>query len=438
MKAQLIGLLSAVMLAACASQTEQQQAAQMNKQVCDLPYTTYQATVTGHCQVPKAVLPQDIERDEMVLEMRPYEQIPEVFFYNKGLKYAAVTQEQPAPLVFSIAGTGGSYDGSKMRNLEKGFYQQGYHVISLSSPTFSNFIVNASTGEDHFPGFLEKDAEILYEVLEKTLAQVKAEKEIEVTEFYLTGYSLGGAHSAYLAKLDQERKQFNFKKVLLVNPPVSLYNSVSVLDGYLDIDDGDVAKRDRLNATFENIIDRFSDAYASMESASFTQDSIYQLFGQSNLTEDELKLLIGTSFRMSSAEMIYAIDTTFNYGAVIYKDHEISKYENNFHSFVRASRKGFLNYFDRAIVAHYTKEDPNLTRDELIERLSLKAIEDFLVQADNVSVVTNADDIILADGEVEYLQSVFKDRAKIFPQGGHCGNMDRKDFVAYINKYFAK
>ena len=48
----------------------------------------------------------------------------------------------------------------------------------------------------------------------------------------------------------------------------------------------------------------------------------------------------------------------------------------------------------------------------------------------------NADDIILADGELDYLVGVFGARAKIYPDGGHCGNMAHRDNVAFMVDYF--
>ncbi len=50
----------------------------------------------------------------------------------------------------------------------------------------------------------------------------------------MAGYSLGGAQSAFVAKLDEKENQFNFKKVLMINPPVSLFNSVVILDELLE------------------------------------------------------------------------------------------------------------------------------------------------------------------------------------------------------------
>jgi hypothetical protein len=42
----------------------------------------------------------------------------------------------------------------------------------------------------------------------------------------------------------------------------------------------------------------------------------------------------------------------------------------------------------------------------------------------------------MAAGEIDYLQTVFKDRAKVYPTGGHCGNMDYKENVAYMLDFF--
>jgi len=51
-------------------------------------------------------------------------------------------------------------------------------------------------------------------------------------------------------------------------------------------------------------------------------------------------------------------------------------------------------------------------------------------------MVTNENDFILASGEIDYLRQVFQDRGKFYPKGGHCGNMDYKDNVAYMIDYF--
>ena len=425
---RILSVLLIIMLAACSSKQDE---VVVSKPVCDLAYSSYQATVTGYCQEVAADLPESLDIINKSITIKPLDEISEVFWFNKKMKYSLIKQEASAPLIFIIAGTGASYDSVKMLSLQKSFFQQGYHVISLSSPTFANFIVN-SPNTRYMPGDLAHDAEYLYQVMNLVWTQVQAQDAVEALSFSLTGYSLGGAHSAFISLLDEEKQAFNFEKVLLINPPVSLYNSVSILDKYFDLGDN----RQAAVAMFDDIFSRFSIVYAAQRSSRFDQGSIFSLFKNVALTEAELKLLIGASFRISSSDMIFAIDVSFNTGAITYKNHRISKLESLTHSLQRASDITFGDYFDRAMLPRAQREDASITKADLIERYSLHAIEDYLTASDKIYLVTNQDDIILQAGEVEYLQSIFTDRAKIFPRGGHCGNLDRLSFVEYLQTTF--
>ncbi|AZQ85676.1 alpha/beta hydrolase [Colwellia sp. Arc7-635] len=417
-----------IILTACTSKQEE---VVIVKAVCDLDYSSYQATVTGYCQEPAADLPESLDVINKSITIKPLDEIPEIFWFNKKMKYSLVKQEESAPVIFIIAGTGASYDSANMVSLQKSFYQQGYHVISLSSPTYANFIVN-STNTTYMPGDLAHDAEDLYKVMKLVWAQVQTQDEVEATSFAITGYSLGGAHSAFISLLDEEKQAFNFEKVLLINPPVSLYNSVTILDEYFDLRNN----RPAAVAMFDRIFERFSNGYAAQKSSRFEQGTIFSLFKDAKLTEAELKLLIGASFRMSSSDMIFALDASFNAGAITYKNHKIGKFESLTHSMQRASDVTFGDYFDRAMLPRAQRLDATTTKADLIYRYSLHAIEDYLKTSDKIYLVTNKDDIILKAGEVDYLESIFTDRAKIFPRGGHCGNLNRESFVDYLQVIF--
>ena len=78
-----------------------------------------------------------------------------------------------------------------------------------------------------------------------------------------------------------------------------------------------------------------------------------------------------------------------------------------------------------------------MTRARLIEVLSLRNIEPYLKSAEKIGLMHNEDDIILKPGEIEYLEGLFGARAKIFPTGGHCGNMNHQDAVEFMVKFFA-
>jgi hypothetical protein len=89
-------------------------------------------------------------------------------------------------------------------------------------------------------------------------------------------------------------------------------------------------------------------------------------------------------------------------------------------------------------VPFYRELDPGSSRESLIRESSLESIESYLRGADKIGVMHNADDIILAPGEIDFFRQVFGNRAKIYPHGGHCGNMAYRDNVTYLVDYFKK
>ncbi len=226
------------------------------------------------------------------------------------MRYSLVSQEKPAPLIFVIAGTGAGYNSEKMQVLQRAFFQAGFHVLSLSSPTHPDFIVSASrTG---IPGHLLEDSQDLYRVMR--LAWLDIQHEIEVTEFYLTGYSLGAAQAAFVSQLDGEQDDFHFTKVLLINPPVSLYSSTSILDDMLanNIPGG----TDKFPDFFDKVFHAFSEEYRHGEFVSFSGDFLYSAYKHRQPSDELLAALIGTSFRLSSANMIFTSDVLTNSGYI--------------------------------------------------------------------------------------------------------------------------
>ena len=53
-----------------------------------------------------------------------------------------------------------------------------------------------------------------------------------------------------------------------------------------------------------------------------------------------------------------------------------------------------------------------------------------------LGLITTRDDIILAPGELGWLQKVFGPRATVLDTGGHCGNYQRRDFVDALTRFF--
>lgn len=382
------------------------------------------ATVVGTPVEFEAQLPKKIPFKQRRITIFPDRVTPDVFFYGGDLLYSRALQKQEAPLIFLIAGTGASHNGGKNRNMAKAFYQAGFHVVSISSPTFNNFVTAASaTG---VVGHAEKDAEDIYRVFEMIWAEL--EDDIDVTSFNVTGYSLGGFNAAYVAKLDEERKSFNFEHVLLINPPVSIYNSISLLDRMTQNIPGGVNNFDKF---FNDLVKAYTEVYKESTDA-VGDDFLYKAYQALGLKDEQLAALIGTSFRISSASLVFTSDVVADYGYIKPKGLELDRYSSLTPYNEVASRLGFTDYYHEFFYPYYKAEDPDKTRDEFIAAISLTEIADYLGSTEKITVMHNADDIILEPGEINFFAEVFGDRATIYPAGGHCGNMNYRDNVAHM------
>ena len=277
----------------------------------------FMATVVGTPPAYRAELPEDIPIKRRSITIFDRE-VPDPLFFDRELRYFEVLQKKPAPLVFLIAGTGASYSGGKNTNMARAFYNAGFHVVSISSPTFMNFIVAAS--ETGVPGHAYRDAEDLYRVMEKIWDGLKS--KIEVTDFYVTGYSLGGFNTAFVTYLDESRKTFNFRKALLINPPVRLYSSISLLDRMLENIPGGM---DNFPRFYNRLVEQIGRVYTRAERIDLNDEFIYKAFEAVDPDTEELAALIGVSFRISSANMAFTSDLMTNFGYIKPKNERFTR-----------------------------------------------------------------------------------------------------------------
>ncbi len=281
------------------------------------------------------------------------------------------------------------------------------------------------------PGEQRRDAEDIYAVMQKIWAEIGP--KMQVTSFNLTGYSLGGTNAAFVAKLDEDRQVFNFKKVLLLNPSVHLYNSISKLDRFIENIPGGV---DNFNRMFNGIVKQLGAVYNKSTTVSFSPDLVFEAFKENPPSNEELAALIGISFRLSSSALVFTSDVMTNYG-FIKPANVILTRNTKLDDYVQTSlRVGFTDYFHEYAWPYFQKTTTAKTRAEFAQLQSLTSIQDYLISARKIGVLDNRDDIILVPGEIEFLTNTFDTRAKLFPAGGHLGNLEERDVAAYIVDYF--
>jgi hypothetical protein len=306
---------------------------------------SFKATVVGTPEKFQKIFPEiPVKMDR--LTVFPDRKVPDYLWYESELRYSHAFQKYAAPLIFLIAGTGGSYNGGKNKAMGEAFYAAGYHVVSISSPTLPNFIVSASsTG---VAGHAVHDAEDLYRVME--LIWDKFKDDIEVTDFYVTGYSLGGFNTAFVTWLDEQRKVFNFKRALLINPPVKLYNSISMLDRMLENIPGGA---DNFPAFYNKMVQAFGKVYTRADRLEFGEDFLYAVFQELQPRDEELASLIGLSFRFSSAHLAFTSDLMVDYGYVKPKNVTLGRNSAPGDYGKVAMRLGFTDYFHQFFYPYY-------------------------------------------------------------------------------------
>jgi pimeloyl-ACP methyl ester carboxylesterase len=254
-----------------------------------------------------------------------------------------------------------------------------------------------------------------------------------VSEFALTGYSLGGIQAAFVSMHDEEKKAFDFKKVMLINPPANLFNSVSILDRLLteNIPGG----LQNFNAWFQQVLANVASLSREMEYKGLSGEFLYKAYKLQPPKEENLKALIGLAFRMDSANMAFTADVMNGGGFIVPTKTRLNNSTNLTPYAMVAYRTSFVDYFHEYFYPYFRQKEPGLTEEALIDRLSLRSIEPYLRSAEKIGLVGNEDDVILAPGEIEFLADVFGPRAKIFPTGGHMGNVMHPDFVRFMTDF---
>ena len=390
---------------------------------------SYEATILG---TPAPLMPLfegRMQTRQLVLEVISKRRKPPVFFYDKGLRCTLAYQKQKAPLVFLIAGAGAGDRAVKLASMMRALYQAGFHVITLPSPTHANFIVSAS--QSGIPGDLAEDSADLYHAMEAAWQRVRG--DIEVSSFHLGGYSLGAAQAAFVAKLDEERRVFNFRKVLLVNPPVSVYSSATRIEELMKQIPGGPKKQ---GIFFNRMLSKFGEFYRYGNFVAINDEFLYAIYSEKLFSQKETAGLIGLTYRINLAGMIFASDVMTNSGYVVPKNRVLKSTDPLSDYFQVSTHLSFFDYFNEYFYPHFRKLRPGLTKEALIESQSLRSIEGYLKSSTKFAVMANENDFILTAAELDYLRLIFGARAKIYPRGGHLGNLEYVDNMAYMVAFF--
>ena len=389
----------------------------------------YSATIIGSATMMTPGVSENIPLKVYEIQIKDKKEIPDVFWYASKFKFSFSKQKnKKAPLIFVLAGTGSDYSAIRVKFMQRIFHDAGYHTIAISSQMSQQFMISASTNA--IPGMLIRDNEDIYKAMK--LAYNKIKDQVDVTDFYIMGYSLGGTNAAVLSYIDEKEKAFNFKKVFMVNPPVELYDSAVKLDKYLDdYTGGKSAGIERLlNTTLARVKGGLTSEYANIGA-----DTIYEIVKGDILSDTEKKAYIGLAFRLTSTDLNFISDFITKSHIYTKNPEKVNKFTNMKEYFKAVNFATFEDYVNKIGFPYYKKYNKDFTIEDLKREASLRVIEDYLRTSPKIAAVTNADELILNEKDINYLKDVFKDRLIIYPKGGHCGNMFYKENVDVMLKF---
>ena len=389
----------------------------------------YSATIIGSATMMTPGVSENIPLKVYEIQIKDKKEIPDVFWYASKFKFSFSKQKnKKAPLIFVLAGTGSDYSAIRVKFMQRIFHDAGYHTIAISSQMSQQFMISASTNA--IPGMLIRDNEDIYKAMK--LAYNKIKDQVDVTDFYIMGYSLGGTNAAVLSYIDEKEKAFNFKRVFMVNPPVELYDSAVKLDKYLDDYTGGKTEgiEKLLNTTLYRLKGGLTNEYANIGA-----DTIYNIVKGDILSDAEKKAYIGLAFRLTSNDLNFISDFITKSHVYTKNPDKVNKYTNMKEYFKAVNFATFEDYVNKVGFPYYKKYNKDFSIEDLKREASLRVIEDYLRTSPKIAAVTNADELILNEKDINYLKDVFKDRLIIYPKGGHCGNMFYKENVDVMVKF---
>ena len=389
----------------------------------------YSATIIGSATMMTPGISENIPLKVYSIQIKDKKDIPDVFWYASKFKFSFSKQKnKKAPLIFVLAGTGSDYSTTRVQFMQRIFHSAGYHTIAISSQMSQQFMISASSNS--VPGLLLEDNKDIYKAMK--LAYNKIKDQIEVTDFYIMGYSLGGSNAAVLSYIDEKEKVFNFKRVFMVNPPVELYDSAVKLDKFLDDYTGGKTAgiENLLNTTLARVKGGLTSEYANIGA-----DTIYEIVKGDILSEAEKKAYIGLAFRLTSTDLNFISDFITKSHIYTKNPEKVDKFTNMKEYFKAVNFATFEDYVNKIGFPYYKKYNKDFTIEDLKREASLRVIEDYLRTSPKIAAVTNADELILNEKDIDYLKDIFKDRLIIYPKGGHCGNMFYKENVDVMVKF---
>ena len=382
------------------------------------------ATVYGTPPQDIAPLPARVPLEEINIALPWARPLPPVLWFDRRLRVWFSAQRGPAPLAIVISGTGADGNTTNISLLRAALYGAGYHVLTIPSPTFPGFIAAASsTG---VAGDLEQDSRDVYAVARELVRRLRP--KVRMTEVDILGYSLGGAHAAVVKWLDASQHELDIRRAVMINPPVSLFDSMERLDRLFasSIGEGD----EGFDQLYRRVYVRLANYYRATDQVRVEDTNLMGAAAAVLRTDADFSAAIALTFRIALVNVFYTGDLYAGTGVISDPRHPPQPGDATEAVFRELLGKDFSHYFDQVFAPYYLARRPGVTREALYASSRLDLIGAALQADPDYYAQTNADDLILDQGELEWLRARLGSRIVVYPHGGHLGNLGDRRQIA--------
>ncbi len=330
---------------------------------------------------------------------------------GKKVPYSLWLQESAAPIVYILPGIGAHRGSSGPVALAELAFDRGYSVAVVSSPFHREFLLTGLS--NLYPGYSPSDAGDLYAVLSEIHTSLQAQQPGKISGAHLLGYSLGGIESLFIAAQQEERaaEGLRFDSVVAINPPVDLRHAARNFERYFDAPlRWPFLERDR--RVLEVGLKSFMVGIEGLESGKPLP-----------FDRTESEFLVGLAARNTIINTLSAIEDRTGQGLGI----KSGRPKNRGPLLEVVNRSSLARYGEELALPYLLRQRPEATREILADEANLVAVRHALENDDRIRVLTNANDFLLDEGDLEWLRETLGSRLTVFPDGGHLGNLYRPE-----------
>ncbi len=355
---------------------------------------------------------------------------------GRKLPYSYFLQPGAAPIVYLLPGLGSHrLDGSSLALAEMA-WDRGFSVAIGSSAMNWEFIARGASVP--LPGYTPADVADVHFMLDAMHRDLAARYPERLKQRVLMGYSLGAYHALFVAAAERAGSPLvGFDRYLTLDAPVQLLTGMRKVDAFYDaLRVFPPAERD---ARVKDILWRTIEIAKSQQkrSAGFSRmgpatepSSRLRPRGPLPFSDLEARYLVGLDFRLSLVDVLGSIEDRNDFG-VLQTERSFLHRESAYVEMASYSFEGYLYAF----VLPYFQDQLHLVSglDDLVAKGDLRSVADGLRDNPKIRHFANRNDFLTTPEDVAWITATLgAEHVRLFPTGGHLGNLHRPEVQAEI------